>query len=280
LTCADESTATPAAKADDYAETGAIKLARRRRIDMNGGIRQNPAGSTPAVQTLYIFPHAGGSAASYVPFARAFSTDMKRIAVQYPGRPGGHDLPDLTSIPALADDVYKMLAPTTGPDARVAFFGHSMGGLVAFEVARKFESAGKPIAALFVSASPAPGHGGYEHLQGSDDELLQIVTELTGTNSQFIGDRFGETILRTLRNYGVITKYSCPAGTTVACPIYAYAAADDAAVSYDSVLAWSDFTTSEFAIRVVPGEHFYVTEDVQELVEDIGHRIAQCESRP
>ncbi|MDT5051919.1 MAG: hypothetical protein QOF66_285, partial [Mycobacterium sp.] len=64
------------------------------------------------------------------------------------------------------------------------------------------------------------------------------------------------------------------------CPIYAYAAADDAAVNYDSVLAWSDFTTSEFAVRVVPGEHFYVAEDVRELVEDIGHRIAQCDRRP
>ncbi|MCW2626262.1 MAG: Thioesterase, partial [Mycobacterium sp.] len=51
-------------------------------------------------------------------------------------------------------------------------------------------------------------------------------------------------------------------------------------VNYDSVLAWSDFTTSEFAVRVVPGEHFYVTEDVRELVEDIGHRIAQCDRRP
>jgi surfactin synthase thioesterase subunit len=245
---------------------------------MNGGMPQSPAGPTPAVQTLYIFPHAGGSAGSYAPFSGAFSTDMKRIAVRYPGRPDRHDLPDIASIPALADDIYKMLAPTSRPDARVAFFGHSMGGLVAFEVARKFESAGKPIAALFVSASPAPGHIGYEYLHGSDDELLKMVTELTGTNSQFIGERFGATILRTLRNYGAIADYSCPAGTTVSCPIYAYAAADDAVVNYESVLAWSDFTTSEFTVRVLPGEHFYVTQNVRELVQDVEHRISQCTS--
>ena len=248
---------------------------------MIAGTPQSPAGSPTAVQTLYIFPHAGGSAGSYVPFSRAFSTNMRRIAVQYPGRPGRHDVPDITSIPALADDIYKMFAPKNVPDARVAFFGHSMGGLVAFEVARKFEAVGKPIAALFLSASPAPGHGGYEYLhQSSDDELLKMVTDVTGTNSQFIGEQFGATILGTLRNYGAITNYSCPPGTTVSCPIYAYAAADDTVVNYESVLAWSDFTTSEFAVRVLPGKHFYVTENVGELVEDIEHRIAQCGSGP
>jgi surfactin synthase thioesterase subunit len=244
---------------------------------MNGGIPESPAGPTPAVQTLYIFPHAGGSAAAYVPFSRAFSTDIKRIAVQYPGRPDRRDMPDMTSIPALADDIYKMLAPTHGSDARVAFFGHSMGGLVAFEVARKFESAGKPIAALFVSASAAPGLIGYEYIhESSDDELLKIVSEMTGTDSQFIGERFGAKILQTLRSYGTITDYSCPPGTTLSCPIYAYAAADDALVNYESVLAWSNFTTSEFAVRVVAGEHFYITENVREVAQEVEHRIAQC----
>jgi surfactin synthase thioesterase subunit len=151
-----------------------------------------------------------------------------------------------------------------------------MGGLVAFEVARKFESEGKPIAALFVSASPAPGRVGYEYLhQSSDDELLKMVTEMTGTSSKFIGEQFGATVLRTLRSYGAISGYSCPPGTTVSCPIFAYVAADDAVVDYESVLAWSEFTAAEFAIRVVSGEHFYVTENADELVEDVEHRISQ-----
>jgi len=153
-----------------------------------------------------------------------------------------------------------------------------MGGLVAFEVARKLEAAGRPIAALFVSASSAPGHIGYEYLQGSDDDLLKMVTDLTGTDAQFIGEQFGAKVLRTLRNYGAITDYSCPPGTTLSCPIYAYAAAEDGAISYESVLAWSGFTTSEFAVRVLPGDHFYVTEDVRELVKDVEQRISQSGS--
>jgi surfactin synthase thioesterase subunit len=160
-------------------------------------------------------------------------------------------------------------------DTPVAFFGHSMGGLIAFEVARKFEESGAPIAALFLSASPAPGHGGYDELKGSDEDLLKMVNEMTGSSSQFVDGRFGETVLRTMRNYGAITSYSCPPGTTVACPIYAYAAADDNAVSYQSVAAWSDFTTSEFAVQTVAGDHFYVTREVHELVADVEKRIVR-----
>jgi surfactin synthase thioesterase subunit len=230
----------------------------------------------PAVQMLFIFPHAGGSAAGYKPFARAFTMEAKRIAVQYPGRAGGHDVPDLASISALADDIYPLLRPkVTG--SRVAFFGHSMGGLLAFDIARRLERDGDSIAALFVSASPAPGHGGYEQLhQGSDDELLEMVATMTGTDSRFVGGEFGATVLKTLRNYGAITSYSCPPGTTLSCPVYAYAAADDAAVSYDSMRAWSEFTTAEFALRTVSGDHFFITEHVGEIVTDIEARLASC----
>jgi surfactin synthase thioesterase subunit len=252
----------------------ALAVTQGGRIDDDRHVLTNPP-----VQSLYIFPHAGGSAGAYAPFARAFSMDIKRVAVQYPGRADRHDVPDITSIPDLADDIYKLLVPTIAPDARIAFFGHSMGGLVAFEVARRFEAAGKPIAALFLSASPAPGCGGYQHLhRSSDEELLKMVTDVTGTNSRFIGDRFGATILRTLRNYGAIAGYDCPAGTTVSCPIYAYAAADDAVVDYDSVRGWSEFTTSDFAVHVVAGEHFYITENARELVENIEHQMARCAS--
>jgi surfactin synthase thioesterase subunit len=233
------------------------------------------AGTPQEVRTMYIFPHAGGSATDYRPFAKAFTTTTKRVAVQYPGRAGRRDVPDLGSISALGDDIHAMLAPDM-PHSGVVFFGHSMGGLLAFHVATKLQEAGRSVAALFVSASPAPGHGGYEYLhQGSDDELLKMVASMTGTDTDFVGGRFGKSVLKTLRNYGAITSYECPPGTTVSCPIYAYAAAGDTAVPYERIAAWSEFTTADFAIRTVAGEHFYITKDVGEVVSDIEERIAQ-----
>jgi surfactin synthase thioesterase subunit len=229
--------------------------------------------------TLYIFPHAGGSAEFYVPFAKAFSSDIKRIAVRYPGRAGTHDLGSFTSIPDLADKVCRMLAPP-GPDDKVAFFGHSMGGLLAFEVARRFEVAGSPIAALFVSACAAPGRVGYEDIPESDRGLLDAVSQMTGVNPEFLeNEEFAAKILPTLRGLKAISKYDCPPDATVSCPIFAFRGDDDEVATHEKVSPWSERTTSEFSLRVFPGHHFYLTDHISELVSDIeGKILAHCRS--
>ena len=72
-----------------------------------------------------------------------------------------------------------------------------MGALVAFEVALRFQAAGTPVAALFVSACAAPGHMGYEYLQGSDDDLLKAVADATGAKSEFLAEeKFAATFSR------------------------------------------------------------------------------------
>lgn len=232
----------------------------------------DPDGARGAAPTLYIFPHAGGSATYYVPFARAFSADIKRIAVQYPGREKG--LTQLPSIPALADEIYSMMAPSAPADAPVAFFGHSMGGLLAFEVALRFQSAGTPIAALFVSSSAAPGHIRYKELQGSDRDILNVVAQVTETNPDLLAnDEFALTILPTLQSVRAIAGYTHPPEVKVSCPIYAFVGDNDIIVAEDNMRAWSDRTTDEFRMRVFPGDHFYLGSNLPELVKDIEETV-------
>jgi surfactin synthase thioesterase subunit len=226
---------------------------------------------------LYIFPHAGGSAQYYVPFANAFSSDVKRIAVQYPGQRGTHDLGSFTGIPDLAARVSQMLSPLDRSDGDVAFFGHSMGGLLAFDVARRFEAEGTPIAALFVSACAAPGQLGYEYIPESDRGLLNAVSEMTGANPEFLqNDEFAAKILPTLRGLRAIANYECPPDVTVSCPIYAFLGDDDEVATYEKVLPWSTRTTAEFTARVFPGHHFYLNDHLSELVSDIEGKISLC----
>jgi surfactin synthase thioesterase subunit len=231
-------------------------------------------GRTP---TLYIFPHAGGSAQYYVPFANAFSSDIKRIAVQYPGQRGTHDLASFTSIPDLADRVCQMLSPLDQSEGEVAFFGHSMGALLSFEVARRFEAAGSPIAALFVSACAAPGRIGYDYIPESDRGLLDAVSEMTGANPEFLeNEEFAAKILPTLRGLRAIANYECPPTATVSCPIYAFLGDDDEVATYEKVLPWSQRTTSEFTVRVFAGHHFYLNDHLRDLVSDIETKISAC----
>jgi surfactin synthase thioesterase subunit len=228
-------------------------------------------GPTPK---LFIFPHAGGSAQYYIPFSKTFTADIKRVAVKYPGRGGTHDLASFTSIPDLADRVTAMLSPLDQSEGRVAFFGHSMGGLLAFEVARRFEAAGNPIAELFVSASAAPGRVGFDDTTDTDRGLLEAAAQFTGASPELLeNEEFAARILPTLRGFRAIGDYDCPPEATVSCPIAAYLGADDQIATRDKVLPWSERTTSEFTVRTFPGHHFYLNDHLPELVADIEGRI-------
>jgi surfactin synthase thioesterase subunit len=235
----------------------------------------------PAAPTLYIFPHAGGSANFYVPFSREFSTDVKRIAVQYPGQRDGYGLPPLASIPGLADEIFEMMKPAARAEDPVAFFGHSMGGLLAFEVALRFQAAGHRVVALFLSACSAPGHIRYKQIQGfSDNDMLDLVAKMTGTNPDFFEDEeFRVGVLPTLRAARAIAGYNCPPETTVACPIYALIGDKDWIATRDDMMPWRERTTGDFAIRVFPGDHFYINNNLSELVREIEDRMLELWTR-
>lgn len=223
---------------------------------------------------LYIFPHAGGSAQYYGPFAKAFSSDVKCVAVQYPGRSGTHDLASFTGIPDLAEGVFDMLSPLDQSAGKIAFFGHSMGGLLAFEVARRFEAIGNPISALFVSACAAPGRSGFEHVSESDRGLLEAMSEIAGVNAKFLEDEaFAARILPTLRGLKAITKYDCPPDATISCPIFAYFGDDDEVATADKVKPWSERTTSDFIAREFAGHHFYLNDHLHAVVTDIETKL-------
>lgn len=234
---------------------------------MNGPTERNSGSASPP--TLFIFPHAGGSATYYVPFAKAFTADIKRVAVQYPSR-RDRGLTELASIPEFASEIFDMMAPAAKAGGQVAFFGHSMGGLAAFEVALRFQSAGHPISALFISPCAAPGHIRYKELQGSDHEILSLVAQVTETNPEHLANNeFASSILPTLQSVRTIAAYNRPPEIKLSCPIHAFVADDDMIVAAENMTAWAERTTREFSIRVFPGDHFYINANLPELVKSI-----------
>lgn len=229
---------------------------------------------------LFIFPHAGGSAQYYIPFSKTFTTDVKRVAVQYPGQRGKQDFASFTSLPALADEVCKMVSPDKDHGGPIAFFGHSMGGLLAFEVARRFEEAGRPISALFVSAVAAPGLVGYDDIPDTDDGLLAAVSTMTGANPEFMNNpEFAAAILPTLRGLKAIAAYTCPPEVTLSCPIHAFYGDDDEIATADKVRPWEQRTTAGFTMRDFKGHHFYLNDHLDDLVPDVEAKIWSATGR-
>lgn len=249
---------------------------------MQGNSTNGAKDGIAAKPTLYIFPHAGGTAKDYVPFSREFSGNVTRIAVQYPGQRDGAGLPPLSSVPNLADEIFALMQPAARPEIPVAFFGHSMGGMLAFEVALRFQSAGYEVVALFVSACSAPGHIRYKQIKGmSDNEMLNLVAQMTGMNPDFFNDEeFLVGVLPTLRAARAIAGYDSPPETKVASPIYAYIGDKDWISTQEDMAPWRDRTTSDFALRVFPGDHFYLNHHLPELVNDIETRTLEWTDRP
>lgn len=110
----------------------------------------HPAPRRPTSRLLML-PHAGGSASFYFPFSEALSGDVDVLVAQYPGRQERHREPSITDIQELAVAVLAALTADGLDDVPLALFGHSMGALVAYEMAGLLEERGVPVARLFVS---------------------------------------------------------------------------------------------------------------------------------
>lgn len=224
---------------------------------------------------LVCFPHAGGSASFYFSVSRALQGDVEVLAVQYPGREDRRAEPCATSITQLADCVFEVLRHMSGPP--LALFGHSMGAVVAFEVAQRLEQQMGAVAVrLFVSGRRAPSrhHGEYVHLQ-NDQCLLAEVKTLNGTDARVFGD---EEIMRmslpSLRgDYRAIESYRGGEGAQVSCPISMLVGDSDPRVTLDDALAWRTHTTAGFDSHIFPGGHFYLGGQQSQVLDLIRDRL-------
>jgi surfactin synthase thioesterase subunit len=209
---------------------------------------------------LVCFPHAGGAASYYFPYSLALAPAIEVLATQYPGRQDRRREPLVDSIPALADSIFHALPEPAGPP--YAFFGHSMGAVLAFEVARRIQAAGLPMPErLFVSGRSAPSRfrTGDVHLR-DDAGLLAEMRSVGGTDLRLFDDAemVAAALPATRSDYRAIERYRYQPGAPLSCPITALIGAHDPQASEDDVAAWREHTSAEFELRVFPGGHFYL----------------------
>ncbi|MFI2239374.1 thioesterase II family protein [Streptomyces chrestomyceticus] len=219
---------------------------------------------------LVCLPHAGGSAGFFFPFSQALAGDLDVLAVQYPGRLERHHEPPLTDIAELAGQVVAALtSATAGADGLpLALFGHSMGALIAYEVASELQDRGTPVQALFVSGRRAAGcPDDIEPLHTLDDEA--VVAELRamdGTEDELLSDPdMLRMILPAVRaDYRAVVNYRHRPRPRLTSPVVALTGDSDARVSLEQAAAWADHTTGPHELRVFPGGHFYLASPPQQ----------------
>lgn len=219
----------------------------------------------PGALRLYCFPHAGGSPVEYLSWAEHLPAAELHV-VQLPGRGSRLREPDATDIDAL---VAGFLAdvPLTEP---YAFFGHSLGALLAYEITRALRDAGRRLPEdLVVSAFPAP-HCARRSAQLHtlpDDLLLGAVARLHGGIPPEIlsSPRLGALVARPLRaDLRLAERHSHLPGVPLPVPVTVFAGDRDH-VTVSHLAAWQQHTTEPIAVRTFPGGHFYFRDDVRAL---------------
>jgi surfactin synthase thioesterase subunit len=231
--------------------------------------------ATPRAVRLICFPHAGGNATFFTPLTARMPADLQVVGVQYPGRQDRHAEPPADTIAELADRIAEVLRPAVTP---MAFFGHSMGSVLAFEVARRLDAAGTPVTKIFVSARCAPSLYPRALANLTDDRAIMTeLKQLGGTQSVFFeDDELFQMVLPAIRSdYKAIREYRCQAGVRITPSITALMGDDDPHTTVTDMRAWADHTSGDFTLQVFSGGHFYLTEHLDEIAETLRSGLSE-----
>ncbi|MEU3984597.1 alpha/beta fold hydrolase [Streptomyces sp. NPDC026672] len=230
-----------------------------------------PVGPGTAAR-LVCFPHAGGAASAYVRLARRLAPDVEVLSVQYPGRQDRRHEEPVADIGRLADALAEEVVRHV--PGSYAFFGHSMGALVAHETARRLHERGAPAPArLFLSARGAPGAGPGPHDRiGTDAELLAVAARLGGTASHLLDDpEVRDMVLPALRaDYRALAGHVGAPGPRLRLPFTVLIGDRDPVVTVDEAAAWHELTAADAELLVFEGGHFYLDDHLDDIARIVG----------
>ncbi|AYG80688.1 Thioesterase PikA5 [Streptomyces hundungensis] len=214
-----------------------------------------------AARRVVCFPHAGGSPYFFQQWGKALD-GFEVHAVCYPGRaermaeePAGRLIPMAREIAREAADLMRE------DDRPTVFFGHSMGAVVAYETAVALADDRLAPHHLFASGARAP------HLMRPDPDarwddasIAATLVELGGTDAELLDNpAFVEFVLPYIgADFRMLSSYAPAPRAPLECALTALVGEDDPRVTLDQASAWRETTRGAFAVRTLPGDHFYL----------------------
>lgn len=221
---------------------------------------------------LFCLPPAGGGASAYWSWIAKLRPEIEIWALQLPGRESRWGEPAQSHMASLVSSLVKDLESLFVPP--FAFFGHSMGALIAFELTHELQRRGKPgPMRLLVSAARAPQIPDPEeplHAR-SDEEILSALRRLDGIPKQlFEHAEVLQLLLPTIRaDLQLCETYEFCERAPLECPISVFGGDQDVKVPRVFLEPWRYHTTQGFRLRTFPGGHFYLTSASTELLDAV-----------
>jgi medium-chain acyl-[acyl-carrier-protein] hydrolase len=226
---------------------------------------------------LFCFPYAGGGSHVYRGWTHQLRREIECCAVELPGRGSRLGEAPFSAMAPLVDALVPALEPWL--DLPFAFFGHSMGALVAFELTRRLRDRARPLPVhLFVSACRPPHRRArLEPMHGLPRaQLIARLAALGGTPPELLAHgELLDTILPVLRaDLAVVETYAVAQGSPLPMPLTAWAGSHDEHVSTADLAGWRRLTTACFRASLFPGNHFFLRERAGSLCRSIGDLVS------
>jgi medium-chain acyl-[acyl-carrier-protein] hydrolase len=222
---------------------------------------------------LVCFPHAGAGALAYRRWSNALPAEIESFAAQAPGREDrGREAP-FTGWRALVDAAVEALGALRG--LPIGLYGHSLGAIQAFEVARGLSARGaSPPVALVVSGHAWPGRkAGMPRLSAlPDSELLVAMENRYGAPHApaFADPEIRAATLPTLRaDLALLEAYTPSAVPRLACPIVVHAGDDDPSTRGSPLGAWGEESSVGCRVRMFAGAHFFNDQSLGAVLRDV-----------
>ena len=229
---------------------------------------------------LLCLPYAGGSASVYRRWPELVPPGVGVRAVELPGRGTRYAETPFLRLSPLTDALADVLArEATGP---YALFGHSMGGLVAYEVTRALRRRGGPMPChLFISATAAPGARSTlpDVHTATDTELVEHLSSLNGTPRGVLDNHeLMSLLLPVLRaDFAALETHAHEEEEPLEIPLTVFGGTSDRIVRPSALLGWKRQSRAWTRLHLFPGDHFYLQDHdralVRELVDDLAPHL-------
>jgi surfactin synthase thioesterase subunit len=216
-------------------------------------------------------PHAVRGASLFYPWASRLPEWAELSAIQLPGRESRMSEPPLTRLADILDGLLAEILQKL--DRPYVLFGHSLGALICFELARALRRRGAPLpAGLFVSGRRAPSlpspDGNIHTLP--DQEFVDELSRRYNGIPQVVRDypemmRILVPIMR--GDLTVLETYSFVAEPPLGVPVFLYGGQDDVQMTPASIEAWRAISAGDLTLRLFPGGHFYLQDDRERLLD-------------
>lgn len=207
-------------------------------------------------------PHAGGGADYFAPLRAELPDDVELTVIEYPGHGSNRREPPIREFNEMVAALVGVIEHLT--DLPFVLFGHSMGGLLAFEVAREQQRLGKNLPIhMYLSSSKAPvnlpSRFVLEAVKLPDQAFLSRVESLGGLPGEIMEHVELQTLVaKLLRNdFDLLSKYRYVPGPRIPVPISVLYGRDDGHITPDTLADWRLETVEPPEIRAMPGGHFY-----------------------